>query len=190
MQDSLDLLGRKLRARALLSARAEGDRLAVPDEVLLAALSGERPLSRGDKAALAGSPLTLRRFRELSLRARGRAQAANDPQWTGSAGLLRAAASGDALAALRTDDGCWTLGFVRHGAGWRVVLQLDPGAPFAGRLLASHPRLRVCDGGGAVVMQGRLDDDGECEADWPFAAEPCAHFLGAGGAFSVAPAAT
>ena len=184
MQDSLE---RKLRERALLSARVEDDYLAVPDAVLLAALAGRRALSHEDKAALLGSPLTLRRFRELSLQARGRPAAANDAAWRGSEGLLRAAASAGQLLALHTDDGCWTLDFTRHGGAWRVILQLNPAAPFAAHLLAARPHLQVLDGGGALLMQGRLDDDGECEADWPFAAEPSAHLLRAGGAFTVAP---
>lgn len=185
MQDSLE---RKLRERALLSARVEDDHLAVPDAVLLAALGGERALSHQERVALLDSPLTLRRFRELSLRARRRPAAANDAAWRGSAGLLRAAASAGPLLALHTDDGCWTLDFTRHGDGWRVILQLSPAAPFAAHLLAARPHLQVRDGGGVLVMQGRLDDDGECEADWPFAAEPPAHLLRAGGAFTVAPA--
>ena len=184
MQDSLE---RKLRERALLSARVDGDHLAVPDAVLLAALAGERALSHEEKAALLGSPLTLRRLRELSQQARRRPAAANDAAWRGSAGLLRAAASAAPLLAVQTDDGCWTLDFTRHGDGWRVILQLSPGAPFAAHLLAARPHLQVRDGGGALVMQGRLDDDGECEADWPFAAEPCAHLLRAGGTFTVLP---
>ena len=183
MQDSLD---RKLRERALLSARVEDDCLAVPDAVLLAALAGGRVLSHEEKAALLGSPLTLRRFRALAMQARRRPAAANDPAWRGSQGLLRAAASAGQLLALHTDDGCWTLDFLRDGDGWRIVLQLSPAAPFAAHLLAARPQLQVLDGDGALVMQGRLDDDGECEAGWPFAAEPCAHLLRAGGAFTVA----
>lgn len=189
MHDSLDSFERKLRERALVSARVEGDALMLPDDVLLAAIAGTRVLSRDEKATLAGSPLTLRRFRELSLQRRRSGRAANDPSWAGSHGLLRAAATGESLQALHTDDGCWTLGFVRQGAAWRVILQLDPAAPFAARLLAMRPRLQVSDGSGAVVLQGRLDDDGECEAAWPFAADPSVHFLRAGGAFTVAPAA-
>lgn len=190
MQDSLDTLERKLREQALLGARKEGDRLALPDDVMRAAIMGARMLAPAEQAALAGSPLTLRRFRELALEARRRGQAANDPAWAGSGGMLRAAAGGEPLNALHTDDGCWTLDFIRHGGQWRVILQLNPGAPFAPRLLSLRPRLQVSDGRGAVVLQGRLDDDGECEAAWPFADEPAAHFLRAGGAFAVAPAAS
>jgi hypothetical protein len=36
-----------------------------------------------------------------------------------------------------------------------------------GTLLREQPLLRVIDGGGAIVLQGRLDADGECERAWP-----------------------
>ncbi|MGV7207381.1 hypothetical protein ACLB1G_05965 [Oxalobacteraceae bacterium A2-2] len=108
--------------------------------------------------------------------------------WQGSAGMLRAAASGAALAQLVTDDGHWTLDFVREGEGWSVILALSPQAPFAAQLLRAQPLLRVMDGGGAIVLQGRLDADGECERPWTLAAEPAAHFHLYGATFAVEPA--
>lgn len=180
-------IDRKLQERLLLGRRLEGDRLVLADAVLLAALDGSRPLTGGERAALEGSPLTARRLRTLAL-ARRRTQAANDGHWQGSHGMLRAADSGAALRQLATDDGYWRLHFLDGGAACRVILQLAPEAPFAARLLREAALLRVLDGAGAEVLQGRLDADGECECAWPFAEAPAAHFQRHGAAFSVLPA--
>jgi hypothetical protein len=174
---------RKLQERLLLAPRREGDRLALSDAVLRAALDGSRPLTTGERAALQASPLTTRRLRTLALERRA---AANDA-WQGSRGLLRAADSGQALLELTTDDGFWRLHFVDNGDACRVILQLLPEAPFAARLLREAPLLRVLDGAGQPVLAGRLDADGECEDDWPCAEAPAAHFQRHGAAFSVQP---
>ena len=177
---------RKLRERLLLAPRVEGDRLVLADAVLLAALDGSRPLTGGERAALQASPLTTRRLRTLAL---ARSAAARDSAWTGSSGMLRAADSGAALEALATDDGYWRLHFVGDAGARRVILQLVPEAPFAARLLREAALLRVTDGAGQEVLAGRLDPDGECEAAWPFADAPAAHFQQHGAGFSVEPAA-
>ena len=176
---------RKLRERLILAPRVEGDRLMLADAVLRAALDGSRPLTAGERAALQASPLTTRRLRTLDIEARG---AANDSAWQGSSGMLRAADSGAALRQLATDDGYWRLHFLDGGAACRVILQLAPEAPFAAGLLREAALLRVLDGAGAEVLQGRLDADGECECAWPFAEAPAAHFQRHGAAFSVLPA--
>jgi len=182
-------IDRKLQERLLLARAVAGDRLMLADATLLAALDGVRALTTKERAALAGSPLTLRRFRLLAdTRRRAAPAAANDAAWRGSAGMLRAAASSAALAELRTDDGYWTLHFVAHGEGWQIILKLAPEAPFAARLMREQPMLRVLDGAGALLLQGRLDADGECECGWPFAAAPAPHFQSHGAAFVVEPA--
>jgi hypothetical protein len=176
---------RKLRERLLLAPRVEGDRLVLPDAVLLAALDGSRPLTHGERAALQASPLTARRLRTLALERRAAAKDA----WRGSSGMLRAADSGQALSELATDDGHWRLHFVGSGAERRVILQLMPEAPFAARLLRAAALLRVVDGAGAELLAGRLDSDGELEAAWPFADAPAAHFQRHGAVVEVQPAA-
>ena len=55
-------LERKLREQLLLRRRVEGDRLMLADAVLTAALDGSRPLTANERAALAQSPLTMRRL--------------------------------------------------------------------------------------------------------------------------------
>lgn len=188
-----DAMAAKLRERVLLSRSVPGDRLMLADAVLLAALDGSRVLTPNERKALEQSPLTLRRFRHLSQQRRAPAQAvqaANDAQWTGSAGMLRAAASAAAIERLATDDGFWTLHFLPEGEGWQIVLALSVEAPFAARLLREQAMLRVVDGGGAIVLQGRLDADGECERAWPFAAAPAPHFQLHGAGFAVEPVAT
>ena len=176
---------RKLQERLLLGRRVEGDRLALADSVLLAALDGSRPLTRGERAALQASPLTTRRLRTLAL---ARRAASEGSRWQGSTGMLRAADSGVALEQLATDDGWWRLHFIESGAARRVILQLAPEAPFAARLLSEAALLRVLDGAGQEVLQGRLDQDGECECAWPFGEAPAVHFQRRGAAFSVLPA--
>ena len=186
----------KLQERLLLSRAAPGDRLMLPDAVLLAALAGSRALTPNERRALQGSPLTLRRFRQLSLERRAELGAAplaaNDPVWQGSTGMLRAASTATVLEELVTDDGHWQLHFLprqdggRHG--WQIILKLDAEAPFAARLLREQPMLRVVDGGGAILLQGRLDADGECEREWPFETAPMAHFQLYGAGFAVEPA--
>ncbi|QJD92798.1 hypothetical protein HH213_23545 [Duganella dendranthematis] len=189
-QDNLDA---QLRERLLLSPAVSGDRLMLADTTLLAALNGTRALTPNERQALSSSPLTLRRFRQLSLERYAAAaqapQAANDPVWSGSRGMLRAASTTEALEALVTDDGHWTLHFLPQDGGWQVILSLSAEAPFAARLLNDQPQLRVIDGGGAIVLQGRLDADGECERAWPFATAPAEHFQLYGAGFAVEPVA-
>lgn len=172
----------KLREKLLLSRRVEGDRLMLDDAVLNAALDGSRPLGAGEKKALADSPLTLRRLRQLSI-----ARAASGNVWSGSDGMLRAASGGAAVEQLATDDSHWALHFLPQGAGWQVILKLAAAAPFAPQLMREQPMLRVTDGGGAIVLQGRLDADGECENAWPFETPPAQHFQQFGARFAVEP---
>lgn len=174
---------RKLQERLLTARRVEGDRLMLPDPVIVAALDGSRALTDGERAALRASPLTLRRFKTLSQERRG----ALKREWQGSHGMLRAASDGAALAALATDDGHWALHFLEQDGGWRVILALDAAAPFAARLLDVRPLLRVIDGEGAIILQGSLDSDGECESAWPFDSAPGQHFQQAGAGFAVQP---
>jgi len=175
---------RRLQERLLLGRRVDGDRLVLDDATLAAALDGSRPLTAGERAALQASPLTLRRLRQLALeRAAARPGVSG---WRGSQGRLRAASSG-AIDALRTDDGWFTLHVLPEGAGWRTVLQLAAEAPFAPALLAARAPLRVRDGAGNTLLEGRLDADGECEAAWPFAEAPASHLQALGAAFAVEP---
>ena len=182
-------LDRKLQAGALLARRVEGDRLVLADAVLARALDGSRPLTHGERAALQASPLTLRRLRQL---ADARRMPERPGAWRGSRGLLRAADSGAALDLLRTDDGMWRLHFVDAGGALAVIVQLDPEAAGAAGVLAARPALQVqvFDGRGALVLEGPLDADGECEGRWPFADPPAAHFQQHGARFEVVPRAT
>jgi hypothetical protein len=180
-------IDRKLQEQLLLARRVENDRLMLADSVLLAALDGSRPLTPNERAALEGSPLTLRRFRQLVIESKARPAAANDADWFGSTGLLRAASGTAALDHLLTDDGYWTLDFLPQGQGWQVIIKLAPAAPFAVRLLREHAMLRVVDGAGSVILQGQLDADGECEAAWPFGSDPAEHFQQHGAGFIVEP---
>jgi len=229
--DEQEALALRLQERALITPASSSarDRLVLADATLLAALAGTRLLTPNERAALAASPLTLRRFRQLSLQGRaagwsanaksndhansnalgGKTStssttkaasaiatgnstapvAANDADWSGRTGMLRAASTAaDVLASLVTDDNCWTLHFVAQDGGWQVILALSAQAPFAARLLGQQPLLRVIDGSGATVLQGRLDADGECECAWPFATAPAPHFQLHGANFTVQPA--
>jgi len=193
-EQEANALDARLQERALLGRSVPGDRLMLADATLLAALDGTRALTPNERQALSASPLTLRRFRQLSLARHAAAHsapaAANDPVWTGSTGMLRAASTAStALESLVTDDGYWTLHFLPQDGGWQVILSLSADAPFARRLLNEQPLLRVIDGGGAIVLQGRLDADGECERTWPFATAPAAHFQLYGAGFAVEPVA-
>lgn len=169
---------RKLQEKLLLARRVEGDRLMLDDQVMVAALDGSRAMTPEQAEALRQSPLTLRRFRQLSIDR----QAA----WQGSGGMLRAAASGP-LEAMGTDDGYWKLHFVDQDGAWRVILVLEATAPFAARMLRDRPMLRVVDGGGAIILQGTLDADGECEGNWPFETAPGPHIHEFGASFAVEP---
>lgn len=175
---------RKLQAQLLLTRRVEDDRLMLADAVLIAALDGSRTLTAGESAALHTSPLTLRRFKTLAQERRS----ARHLAWQGSRGMLRAASDGTDLTTLATDDGHWVLHFIKQDGAWRVILALDAAAPIAARLLSAAPMLRVLDGDGAVLLQGKLDSDGEYESAWPFEDAPARHFQQAGAAFSVQPA--
>lgn len=179
----LNELDRKLQERLVTGRRVEGDRLVLADATLLAALDGSRPLAASERAALEASPLTARRLRRLALDRR--ACAANEARWNASYGMLRAADSG-ALTRLATDDGWWALHFAGGEDEPRVILQLDAGAPFAASILREGAHVRVTDGEGALVLEGRLDADGECEGAWAFADPPARHFQRRGASFAVA----
>ena len=186
MKTAADTAGeRRLQERLLLGRRVEGDRLVLADATLVAALDGSRPLTAGERAALQASPLTARRLRQLAIERRA-AQAGEVAAegWRASRGRLRAASSGE-LEALRTDDGWFTLHFLPDGAGWKTIVQLAADAPFAPALLAARAPLRVSDGAGHAVLEGRLDADGECEAAWPFAESPAGHLQARGAGFAV-----
>ena len=190
-QGQQERLQRRLREAALLEERVDGDRLVLDDAVLAAALDGSRPLTAGERAALQASPLTLRRLRQLALERRAAARpapapAADEAIWQGSHGMLRAASSAGTAAPV-SDDGWWTLHLLGHEGAWRLVLQLSPAAPFAAGLLAARAPVRVVDGAGQVILEGRLDADGECEAGWPFKEPPAVHLQEQGAAFTVAP---
>jgi hypothetical protein len=177
-------IDRKLQAQLLLSRRVEGDFLVLADTVLTAAIDGSRPLTANERTALEGSPLTIRRMRHLMLEGR---TAANDDAWSGSSGMLRAASDAQALTELVTDDSYWALHFVAQDGHWQVILKLAAEAPFAARLVREQPVVRVTDGGGAIILQGRLDADGEYETAWPFDTAPAPHFQQFGAGFMVAP---
>lgn len=179
-------LDRRLREELLAGRRKEGDRLVLCDATLRAALDGSRPLTANERTALEASPLTVRRFRQLAIERRGGRRAANDDAWLGSGGMLRAADSGS-LSRLTTDDGYWILHFSDEEGDWRMVLQLKACAPFTARLLRERPALCVADGEGKVLLEGRLDGDGECEGPWLGAVEPAAYFQQHGARFIVRP---
>ena len=177
---SMTELDRRLQANLLTGRRVDGDRLVLGDATLLAALSGSRPLTPGERTALQASPLTARRLAVLAQARR------NQAAWRGSAGMLRAADSGAPFEALTTDDGAWRL----HVVAGRAILQLDPESSLAATLLRAPQPLRVLDGAGNTVLEGQLDLDGECEGPWPFDEGPARHFLRHGGGFTVEPIGT
>jgi hypothetical protein len=52
----------------------------------------------------------------------------------------------------------------------------------------SRAGVQVHDGAGQLMLQGALDDDGECEAAWPHAAAPASYLQQHGASFVVTPA--
>lgn len=190
LSEAADILDGRLQQSLLLARAAPRDQLVLADAVLLAAMDGTAALTAAERTALAASPLTLRRLRHLSQQRRA-AKLSTDTgtetqAWRGSRGLLRAAEGSAPLQQLVTDDGCWTLHFLEHGAGWTMILTLAADAPFAAQLMHDGPTLRVTDGAGAVLLQGRLDADGECEQAWPCMDAPAPHFQRHGAVFAVA----
>lgn len=179
-------LDRRLREQLLAGRRKEGDRLMLADDTLRAALDGSRPLTANERMALEASPLTVRRLRQLAIERRTPRKSANDDAWDGSVGMLRAADSGT-LSRLTTDDGYWILHFSDDDGGWQLTLQLKACAPFTARLLRERPALCVQDAEGNVLLQGRLDGDGECEGPWREAGDPAQYFQRHGARFTVRP---
>jgi len=178
----------------IMFAHKEGDWLVLGDNTLRAALAKTRPLTRNEWNALMASPLTLRRLRYLVHEREAAkcqpdlSQAANDDQWFGSEGLLKAAMSDDAAPPLATLDEAWTLLFLKGATGYRMVLKLDPNARFAASLLAAQTELVVLDAAGKALMQGTLDEDGELHGDWLFPdTSPYAHFQASGNSFTIRP---
>lgn len=183
--DTADILDARLQQRLLLERAVPRDHLVLADAVLLAAIDGTAALTAVERAALAASPLTLRRLRHLSHQRRAAKLSIHTLAWRGSRGLLRAAEGSAPLEQLVTDDGCWTLHFLAQGAGWTMILKLAADAPFAAQLMHDGPTLRVTDGAGAVLLQGRLDADGECEQAWACVDAPAPHFQRHGAVFAV-----
>ncbi|MFC0168427.1 hypothetical protein ACFFKC_10065 [Pseudoduganella danionis] len=188
MKPTITGLEARLQEQLLLARAVPGDRLMLADATLLQALDGSRPLTPAERTALQASPLTLKRFRQLALQRHHAAQPGHATGWNGSQGLLRAAATATALETLRTQDGYWTLDFVPSEQGWRVILALCADAPFAALAVQQGWRVQVHDGAGQLMLQGALDDDGECEAAWPHAAAPASYLQQHGASFVVTPA--
>jgi len=185
--------------QVLLRRLVPGDSVRLADETLRAALDGSRVLNAEQRKALQGSPMTLRRFRALSLErsaaTRSSAQSGSVradplPRWQGSEGLLLAADSGTVTGPIHTSDGLWSLHFQRDlDDHLQVFLKLDPQAPFAAELVAndaaSSRLVDVLDGEGMLLMTGRLDADGELQVAWPYDVLPWVRIAQAGGAFRV-----
>lgn len=178
----------RLLERIFLHPR-EDDDLVLDDATLLAALEDRHPLSNEQWQAMMASPLTLRRFRILTHRRQARTDAANDIAWSASEGLRLAADTGDEVDVLRTQDGFWSLHFLKEDeaddGGWLVVLKLDTAAPYANDLLTHQSKLEAVIGDGASVLTGQLDGSLEIEAPWPFAETPLERLRRAGGRFVV-----
>jgi hypothetical protein len=193
MVTEFDRLIDELAARAIMRRYKQGDYLVLSDEALRAALAGTQPLNRAELRAVLDSPLTLRRMHTLAQQARAAAitatiapaAAANDPAWTSSRALLRAAADDGDAHSIDTDDGYWRLVFLPVAGGWRMVLRLDSDAPFAAELTAAAPTVAVLDGRGRTLMLGPLDEDGELAAPWPLPGEPYASLMAQGGRIEV-----
>lgn len=184
----------ELAARAIMRRYKQGDYQVLSDEALRAALAGTQPLNRAELQAILDSPLTLRRMHTLAQQAHASATtatiapaaAANDPAWARSRALLRAAADDRDAHSIDTDDGYWRLVFLPVAGGWRMVLRLDPEAPFAAELTAAAPTVAVLDGRGRTLMLGPLDEDGELAASWPLPGEaPYASLMAQGGRIEV-----
>lgn len=174
----------KLQQSLLLWRPRQDDKLQLSDTVLRAALEGSRPLSAAQAMQLQASPITLRRFRQLSACYR-REQA----HWRGSSGIVLAADSATPSdAILHSLDQFWQLQLLFLEDHWQVILRMRPSAPFAAML--QQQKVEVCDGAGQVILQGLLDQDGELEGRWPFSSAPLAHFKQAGGNFHVRAAHT
>ena len=176
--------------RAIIRRFKSDDWQVLDDQPLIAALEGTQPLSRKEWEALLDSPLTLRRMQVLEAVRRARENkttAANDALWSGSEGLLRAAAGSAEAATLATDDGYWTLDFPRAQDGWWIVLRLDPSAPFASEFVGEGemPEVAVVDGSGRTLLIGALDEEGKLLARWPDAEAPLKVLSGTGGGFQV-----
>lgn len=186
--DMRQKLDQKLDLSRVLNLSRDDDGLMLEDHILIAALDGSRPLAPEEREALQKSPITLLRFRHLALQARARKNgvAANDAHWRNSTGMLRAADGGEfAMLSLRTDDHYWKLDFVPDEDGWQFILSLDVNAPFAARLMQEKVLLRVRDGAAGILLEGQLDEDGECEARWPLLTEPARHLQKAGAVFRI-----
>jgi hypothetical protein len=187
----------------------DDDFLRLPDSTLIAAVSGVRPLTRNERHALLDSPVTRDRLRVLiaqnaaksaapaplyagvvaSLRSQSRI-AANDPEWHGSVGYLRAADAGEPISTLHTEDGVWQLHFEMQAAHWVLRLQLvDFSVGYAAALVASRQNIRVLDSNDAVLLSGQIDDYGELQAAWPLDTAPSDHFRGVASGFAVQPQA-
>ena len=183
MSEQSQSLAKRLQASLLLSRERDGDRLCLPDDILLAALDGSRPLSAEERSQLQASPLTLARFAVLARSRREQAKPKNS-RWDGSQGRLQAAASADELV-LRSEDQYWELRFFEQDGLWTLLLKLDPLAPFAAQAMLAEI---VLEAGREQVAQGQTDADGELEVIWPFLETPFDWLQAQGGRFCVKPA--
>lgn len=187
MTSAYETLAREIAAHGLVNRHKLNDYHVLSDEVLSAAIEGSHPLNRTEWNALLDSPMTLHRFQVLAALLSNRHEGAggSDSCWSGSEGILLAADTSETAPSLSTDDGWWRLVFLPAGDGFSMVLQLDRSALFATTLIESRVELVVVDGGGRVIMQGILDEDGELEVPWTLPTAPYAHFMEAGGRFDV-----
>lgn len=188
-QDRNQKLAQKLDLSAILNRSRDDDRVMLDDHLLLAALDGSRPLNGDERELLQQSPQTLLRFRQLALQARARknAGAANDAQWQSSMGCVRDSDEGSrpVLQRLKSDDQYWSLQFIADEVGWQLILSLSDAAPFAQQIKQAGSNVRLIDGAGAILLEGSLDIEGECEVRWPYFTEPELHLRQAGARFRI-----
>lgn len=175
-------LNHRLLESALLT-RVPNDSLQLDDETLLAAINKQSRLTTQQAKKLLNSPLSILRFRHLY-----QAQQVQQQAWSGSKGLLLAAASEQDVSLLSTSDHLWNLHFLplQQGAV-NMVLKCQAGDEWVDQLVDAEQIIEVRDNKGHLICEGELDDAGELEAKWPFTLSPRQYFQDIGEGFVVRP---
>lgn len=171
------------------------DSIALDNTQMLKILDGRSKATAAERAAILGSPMTLRRFLALAegFLAGGKAsqthtrqEAANDTLYVTPLRLL-AADSGSEAFSLTSDDGWWRLSFPQTREGWLIELEMREDAPFEHMLDENLPAgqsqrsVAVVDGQQRTLLLGQLNFNRALSAPWPLHESPREALAQAGG---------
>lgn len=176
-----DNLYTRLRNEALLRQATRLEGFAIAPEIIRSVVLGGEEFTIEQTEAILDCRNSLRYFHKL---VQGQYRAQKLLGWQGGQAMLQAAADGDSMPPLDTEDGLCTLRFLQQDGDWRMLLSSPD---LYEKLEQAQARVQVLDHAGNILLVGQLDEDAELEGPWPFAGAPREYFEKVGHSIRVVP---